>query len=204
MPNYCYNTLEVHADDEIITQIHKYIRSSVSDFDFKKVLPIPAEEKDNRYHWCCENWGTKWNAMEVEADFGIITFSTAWTPCFPVIAKLAELFPKAEFWFQYEECGCCFAGAQLYRYGELVYELTGDYYSNPLWEDESEEAEGYIVKDDLFPIQESGTLEHTEFEGSTDGFIYENAYIREYGNGKIKYKIDGKIKYKGERPSFLY
>lgn len=96
------------------------------------------------------------------------------------------------------------AGAQLYRYGELVYELTGDYYSNPLWEDESEEAEGYIVKDDLFPIQESGTLEHTEFEGSTDGFIYENAYIREYGNGKIKYKIDGKIKYKGERPSFLY
>lgn len=204
MPNYCYNTLEIHAADEAIARIHRYIRSSESDFDFENVLPIPAEEKDNWYHWCCKNWGTKWNAMEVGADFGIVTFSTAWAPCSPVIAKLAELFPEAEFWFQYEECGCCFAGAQLYRCGELVYELEGDYESNPLWEEDSEEAENYIVKDDLFPIQESRTLERTEFKYCEDGFTYENAYIREYGNGKIKYKIDGEIRYKGERPAYLY
>ena len=204
MPNYCYNTLEIHADDEVITRILEYIRGSESDFDFEKILPIPADKKDNWYNWCCENWGTKWNAMEVEVDFGIVTFSTAWAPSSPIIAKLAALFPEAEFWFQYEECGCCFAGARLYRSGELVYELDGEYVSNPLWEEDDEDAEDYIVKDNLFPIQKSGTLEHTEFKYCEDGFTYENAYIREYGNGKIKYKIDGEIKYKGERPSCLY
>ena len=68
MPNYCYNTLEIHAADEVIARIHRYIRSSESDFDFENVLLIPAEEKDNWYKWCCKNWGTKWNAMEGAAE----------------------------------------------------------------------------------------------------------------------------------------
>jgi len=204
MPNYCYNNLEIYADDQTIARIINYIRSSESDFDFENIIPMPESEAENWYDWRCENWGTKWNAMEVEIDYDIISFSTAWSPSSPIIAKLAAIFPEAEFWYTFEEPGCCFAGAARYKNGELIYELDGDYESNPLWEEDDEDAYEYIVEDSLVPIQDSGIFEHTDFMYEEDGFIHEKAYIREYGNGKIKYKINGEILYKGKRPSILY
>src|SRR5688572_17984410 len=41
------------------------------------------------YDWCCENWGTKWNAYDiVRRDYDgrvCITFQTAWAPPRPII-----------------------------------------------------------------------------------------------------------------------
>lgn len=36
----------------------------------------------NWYEWCNENWGSKWNACDVESDedSGIVSFMTAWAP----------------------------------------------------------------------------------------------------------------------------
>ena len=48
------------------------------------------------------------------------------------------------------------------------------------------------VEDDMYPIQESGTLERTIFKRCENGFTREDAYIRAYGNGRIIRKIDGK------------
>jgi hypothetical protein len=56
------------------------------------------------YDWACKNWGTKWNAYdqsigefeETNSGFGTITiiFDTAWSTPYPVIVKLAKMFPN--------------------------------------------------------------------------------------------------------------
>ena len=45
------------------------------------------------YSWCVNNWGTKWNAMDVSVGNNTIEFDTAWSAPIPVIEKLAEMFP---------------------------------------------------------------------------------------------------------------
>lgn len=50
------------------------------------------------YDWCCDNWGTKWNACECSildevGDTVSYEFQTAWSDPEPVIKKLSELFP---------------------------------------------------------------------------------------------------------------
>lgn len=53
------------------------------------------------YEWCNKNWGTKWNACEVEvtrinSESCCIIFETAWGAPFPVIEKLVSDFPNLE------------------------------------------------------------------------------------------------------------
>lgn len=60
------------------------------------------------YDWCCNNWGTKWNAYELEIiDDDTIMFQTAWSSPEPVIEKLAEMYPDAhiEHWWADEDMG---------------------------------------------------------------------------------------------------
>lgn len=50
------------------------------------------------YEWCCEHWGTKWDAYEIsevsrEKRFMQIEFWTAWSTPQAVIETLAEQFP---------------------------------------------------------------------------------------------------------------
>lgn len=52
------------------------------------------------YEWCCDHWGTKWNAYDVtvgKTDDNEVTFhfQTAWSPPMPVLDALAKKFPKA-------------------------------------------------------------------------------------------------------------
>jgi len=61
------------------------------------------------YSWCCANWGTKWNACdpEIEDEKSIrygsvaIIFSTAWNEPEPIFYKIAKLFPKLTFSFEW-------------------------------------------------------------------------------------------------------
>lgn len=51
------------------------------------------------YEWCVQNWGTKWDAYDMdmsEAEDGVLRFFTAWSAPHPVIQKLAELCPEVE------------------------------------------------------------------------------------------------------------
>lgn len=46
------------------------------------------------YNWHCANWGTKWNACEVEwVSDNCVEFETAWSFCFPIVQKLSDMFP---------------------------------------------------------------------------------------------------------------
>lgn len=50
------------------------------------------------YDWSWNNWGTKWNACDVEwIDDNEVEFNTAWNAPEPIYYKLAELFPDIKF-----------------------------------------------------------------------------------------------------------
>ena len=51
------------------------------------------------YEWCCDNWGTKWNAYDCEkADMARkeLRFETAWSGVPAIIKRMSEKFPEAE------------------------------------------------------------------------------------------------------------
>ena len=77
---------------------------------------FPDGKNDDRwYHWCVDNWGTKWepdmhgNEMS-DYDSLEITFNTAWSPPEGVVEKLREKFPELSFQCFYDEPGCEIAG----------------------------------------------------------------------------------------------
>ena len=77
---------------------------------------FPDGKNDDRwYHWCIQNWGTKWEAdvtgFEVlDYDTLEIEFQTAWSPPEGVVTKLREKFPELTFQCFYDEPGCEIAG----------------------------------------------------------------------------------------------
>ena len=79
-----------------------------------------SDKQDCRwYDWRLQNWGTKWNACNVEItrddeDYLEIRFDTAWSPAQPVIEKIRELYQDDDNWTYvnclyelegYEGCG---------------------------------------------------------------------------------------------------
>ena len=110
MPNYCDNYLTIEGNPDTRNKILTLLKSDESCFDFEKVIPMPeniyrggvgAEEKEiygenNWYDWSIKNWGTKWNSVDAEVHYNEIYFQTAWSPCDPVIAALAEKFPLCD------------------------------------------------------------------------------------------------------------
>ena len=77
---------------------------------------FPDGQNDDRwYHWCIDNWGTKWEAdvtgFEVQDyDTLEIEFQTAWSPPEGVVRKLREKFPELSFQCFYDEPGAEIAG----------------------------------------------------------------------------------------------
>lgn len=94
-----------------------------SPFTFTAFLPFPTEPntywdyKDENgklrqpwYDWNVSNWGTKWDAYEVEVQtnensplFAVYRFTTAWSPPIPVFEAIAQQHPEIEMDIQYEE-----------------------------------------------------------------------------------------------------
>ena len=96
------------------------------------------------YNWCCDKWGTKWNACDSQkTDWGF-TFSTAWSTPEPVIRALSEEFPTVTFSVEYadEDLGGGNCGVYSYENGELVYQEQGTYeFACNIWGYEPEEEE---------------------------------------------------------------
>ena len=78
---------------------------------------FPDGKNDDRwYHWCIDNWGTKWEpdiaSVDGDQDSEMleITFNTAWSPPQGVVEKMREKYPKLTFQCFYDEPGCEIAG----------------------------------------------------------------------------------------------
>jgi len=74
------------------------------------------------YEWCRNNWGTKWNAhqlnMETHGDAVVYYFDTAWNPPEPVIQAMSKRFTELEFSLDFREEGEGYEGNSLYKGGE--------------------------------------------------------------------------------------
>jgi len=137
MPNWCNNSITlIHSDDKINEVLKDYLTEDEFgdlSLDFQKISPIPEKLKnttsptpkdidpalqkelinnygyDNWYDWCVANWGTKWNASDCHIDESGTSFTTAWAPPNPIVAKLAEL-TSHDFRMTYIEEGVDFCG----------------------------------------------------------------------------------------------
>lgn len=120
---------------------------------------ITAYGAANWYEWCCQNWGTKWNAYGVDCDAPPYTdaqgeahlqfcFSTAWSPPSPVLAAIAAEYPDLTFeneW--YEEGGC--AGHMLITDGGDIFEESDrEHPYAGMDEDDDEESDDDEDEDD--------------------------------------------------------
>ena len=135
MPNWTQNELTVEGETK---EVRRFLKHMGEGFSFEKIIPMPedcfrenlneAKRKEcatkgipTWYEWCCENWGTKWDACEVEVDqigctksdkYRWVTyrFQTACDAPHPVIAKLKADWPDLAFYGGYvhegyEGCG---------------------------------------------------------------------------------------------------
>lgn len=123
MPNHVSHKLTFAADKapEVFAAVCTEGR-----FDFETLVPIPPnlyrgdlsseDEKDfpiNWLSWSRDNWGTKWNAYackcEVIGEKAVITFDTAWSNPYPVLAAFCNRFQIA-FEHRYFDEGSFFWG----------------------------------------------------------------------------------------------
>jgi len=134
MPNWVFNTVDIHGTKEGIEEFRKEAleyKSPYVDgddkFSFHAFITLPIEHIDdykevsgwvggkqsgesefNWYKWNSGNWGTKWDACNVDFvtdtdDYIQIRFDTAWSPPMPVFQAMVEKFPGLIFTIEWEE-----------------------------------------------------------------------------------------------------
>lgn len=117
MPNHVTTIIE--APKEVIDSL--YLDEHV---DFNTVIPMPDEDSSiftatrhdygfgvgysmdgySPMDWARGNWGTKWNAYDVERpDETHVQFDTAWSHPVPVLEALSQKFPDTELHVKYAD-----------------------------------------------------------------------------------------------------
>lgn len=94
------------------------------------------------FYWRAQNWGTKWNASEVELsehhETGepVIWFETAWAPPMPIIEKLSREFPEAVIRIDFSIEGSFVYGHYTFQGGEVIEQESKEWE----WEEEPGES----------------------------------------------------------------
>ena len=168
MPNHCENDLRLDGPKDAVLEAVEKMRGDSQLIDFGTAIPYPkrfsdqdeaaaAFEGDSKdrprdgfnaggYEWCCENWGTKWNAYELpdewEAGFEFdkegtphlenhnLSFNTAWAPPKPVIVAWSKMHREIEFELRYFDQGGQFNGVLVVKGGSIETDETGKYFGN--------------------------------------------------------------------------
>ena len=134
MPNHTENNLLLRIPSKLdASKIYSLFLDDRSN-EYEKVLTlskiVPPPTKEYNREWNIENWGTKWDCYATEIkekdadEDGLLIeyyFETAWAPPFPVIEKLAEMFPSIGILHRYADEGGQWEGVHFYKEGERVY-----------------------------------------------------------------------------------
>ena len=162
MPNWCENDLQIRFNEDDPKQVKEFERFRIKAkgkngiLDFNKFIPYPkkyseldkkAKEHNKKnpkkhitdgynsggYEWCIKNWGTKWNAKNIQLNKEyegkwLLKFETAWSPPIYVIKKIASEFPNINFCLTYFECGRMFNGVFIIKGTKIISEEMGRYY----------------------------------------------------------------------------
>ncbi|MBR1383065.1 MAG: hypothetical protein IJ555_04550 [Ruminococcus sp.] len=134
MPNHITNRINLIGEPSEIRRVMEAVKIDKvgpGSLDFEKVIPMPDDVEDS-YHWCIDNWDTKWNSygyenFETEENSDTISFLTAWSAPHTILEKLTTMFPSITFEHEWadEDIG--------YNCGRRTYydgERTEEYYPN--------------------------------------------------------------------------
>jgi hypothetical protein len=117
MPNWVHHHLTITGPAE---ERERFLQECFTasgegpELDFNKLIPMPEDVKASTkepgpcfpahslwYDWCCDNWGTKWNAsgggITKEGDSLYLSFDTAWAPPEPIFHEIATRYPSLSF-----------------------------------------------------------------------------------------------------------
>jgi hypothetical protein len=127
MPNWCYNFLTIQAPSAELLQEFwsKAEKDGEETFSLKHWFPIPEDQENDWYNWCCENWGTKWDVdgadITHDSDESItINFNTAWASPKAFFRKISKDFPELNFIISFDEPGCDSFGFYEIQDGDIV------------------------------------------------------------------------------------
>ncbi len=147
MPNWCNNTLYIHADNKEDMKELKNLLDETLEISkdnncavglLNAIVSMPEElentkkgsngDEYNWYDWRVSNWGTKWDVecfeTIMEEDYMEFQFDSAWGPPVTWLEIVAKLFPKLKFTLKYDEPGMGFMGVASGR-GEIINEEVG-------------------------------------------------------------------------------
>jgi len=118
----------VEGDPETLKMI------SEAEFDFQTIHPCPfisgsGEEtvcEEGWYEWCCDHWGTKWTARDIDIDYTegetmlTANFNTAWCAPHGVLVYMTAIFPALKITNEWQQEGYDCVGITSYCEGVLV------------------------------------------------------------------------------------
>ena len=145
MPNWCNNTAVIQGPRPVIDEIRTVLAKEDPEL-LSWMRPMPADQRDNWYGWCCSNWGTKWDIVQpyvsddVEEDSITVSFDTAWGPPLEAFRYWAEKDGRVTYRLSYIETGMMFVGWDSYD-GEYFDEDYVEHGQDPdrYWEMAGEE-----------------------------------------------------------------
>jgi hypothetical protein len=115
MANNCSNYIQITGSSENIKKVYDFWKKELVD-EYDKInyltdlsIFTPEEKEKQDVYVSC---GTKWintDNLDIDDDFISITCDTAWSPCNPLLKRIAQTFDvKCEN--EYNEPGCDFGG----------------------------------------------------------------------------------------------
>lgn len=118
MPNRVNNYFSASSDDtELMAELHDKIINENNHLDFNLAVPMPEDQKENRYDWSCKNRWCKrnanwevWDTINNDHTQINFTFDTPRSPPIYWFAALCKMFPEISMSLDYEEPGCWFEG----------------------------------------------------------------------------------------------
>ncbi|WP_353431420.1 hypothetical protein [Polynucleobacter sp. MWH-UH23A] len=119
MPNWTHNSISVKNTGQGFDELRE-IFTPINDCDsepFHLLIPPPSDGVD--LDWYCNNWGTKWDAVDTRIhgrnkDEYQIVFRTAWAPPIPIFEEICRRFPDLTVGFDINSMESNHLGAAAY------------------------------------------------------------------------------------------
>lgn len=115
MANNCSNYIQITGSKKNVKKVYDFWKKELVD-EYNKINYLTElsiftpEEKEKRDVYECT--GTKWintDNLDIDDDFISITCDTAWSPCNPLLKRIAQTF-DVNCENEYNEPGCDFGG----------------------------------------------------------------------------------------------
>ena len=164
MPNWCTNNVSfTHDNPEMIAKIEQ---AATNQNLFESFVPSPNGEWE--HFWAVENWGTKWDASNVDIMNNNgktidLFFETAWAPPVGVYDKMKELGFRIDA--TYHEEGMSFAGHYTSEDGDKCYDYD---FSEENWREGIDDNEVLYFLEEQYEMWQQNEEDFDDLEGEEE------------------------------------